>query len=159
MIATATTEDIDRLVELWVALMETGQADGGHLDPTANDAIARQRIAAAVADDRVLLARPEDSIVGFASVTLEHGVFEMDCPRGIVENLYVVPSARRQGVGTALLAAAEARLRELGADVVAVETLAANEAGRAFYRAQGYRPHRVTLERRVESDRKGDPPR
>jgi len=159
VITTATTDDIDRLVELWVALMETGQADGGHLDPAASKAAARRHLAAAIIDDRILLARPENLIVGFASVTRERGTFEMECTRGIVENLYVVPSARRQGIGAALLEAAEGRLHELGADVVAVETLAANEAGRAFYRAQGYRPHRVTLERRVESDRKDEVPR
>ncbi len=158
MIAPATIEDVDRLVELWVALMQAGQADGGHLDPSASTTAARQRLATAVADDRVFVARPAEGIVGFASVEPERGAFTTDVTRGRVENLYVVPGARRQGIGTALLEAAEGRLREAGVDTVVVETLAANEAGRAFYRARGYHPHRIELEREVESDRKADDP-
>lgn len=58
----------------------------------------------------------------------------------------VLPQARRQGTGAALLAAAEARLREQGARLLLIDTSGGEgQAGaRAFYLAQGY-----TLEARV----------
>lgn len=52
----------------------------------------------------------------------------------------VLPEARRQGTGAALLSAAEARLRDLGARMLLIDTSGSEgQAGaRAFYLAQGY---------------------
>ena len=58
----------------------------------------------------------------------------------------VLPEARRQGTGAALLRAAEARLHDLGARLLLIDTSGGEgQAGaRAFYLAEGY-----TLEARV----------
>jgi len=53
-----------------------------------------------------------------------------------IEDLYVEPSARRQGVGRALLGAVEERCKERGVSYVEVQT---NEAA-AFYISLGYEP-------------------
>ena len=107
--------------------------------------------------DTVLVAR-EDGVVGFATVEREGGAYAQSGTRGLVTNLYVRPACRGEGVGSELLAAAEDRLRELGVDTVALEVMAANEGARRFYRRAGYEPHRLTLEKPVESDThsKGD---
>ena len=148
MIETATTADLDRVVELWVALVEAGRADGVHLRAERNRTEARRQLAEAAAERRVLVAR-ERQIVGFASVAVRHGRFESDATRGRIENLYVVPGRRGEGIGSDLLSAATERLAEFGADIVVVQTPAENEAARRFYRNWGFEPHRIELERRL----------
>lgn len=54
--------------------------------------------------------------------------------------LAVHPSARRQGVARALLAAAEARFRALGGRRVDAMVLDDNDGAHALYRAAGYGP-------------------
>lgn len=149
-IEDATAADVDRVVECWQALVEHGRRFGLHLRSDANELAARETLAAAVADDRVLVARREGRVVGFCSLALQSGGFERDRTRGVVENLFVEPAARGDGVGTALLAAGEARLAERGADVVAVEAMAADESVREFYRERGFAPHRVAYEKRLD---------
>ncbi|AGN02758.1 putative sporulation regulator [Salinarchaeum sp. Harcht-Bsk1] len=152
-IAEATIDDLDAIVDRWVALIDHGDQYGLHIRGEANRTIARESLAAAIADDLAFVATIEDRVVGFCSLTLETGGFERDVVRGVVENLYVDPAARGVGLGSALLEAGERRLVERGADVIAVETMAVHESIRAFYEERGYRPHRLTLERRVETNR------
>jgi ribosomal protein S18 acetylase RimI-like enzyme len=100
---------------------------------------------------RIRVARAE-KILGFVMFTLESDRLERTLTRGLVENLYVVPDRRGEGIGTRLLSVAEAELRDEGATVVALEVLADNEAAREFYRSNGYDPHRLTVEKSIESD-------
>jgi ribosomal protein S18 acetylase RimI-like enzyme len=82
---------------------------------------------------------------------LESGAYEQDDTRGVIHNLYVRPGHRDEGVGAALLDAAEEALTDSGADVVTLEAMADNEAAKRFYRRHGYDTHRVTLEKRTET--------
>ena len=52
--------------------------------------------------------------------------------------MYVSPDRRDEGVGRALLAALEKRLREGGAERVQAMVLADNEVGNEFYRSAGF---------------------
>jgi len=70
--------------------------------------------------------------------------------RGLyLEDLYVVPRARRQGVGRALLRHAEKRLREAGSGTVSLTVFEANERARRLYAKAGYAPDGST---RVEPE-------
>jgi len=55
-----------------------------------------------------------------------------------VYGLKTIPKARRRGVASALLKAAECYANNLGAKAVELEVHDANERALAFYRAQGY---------------------
>jgi ribosomal protein S18 acetylase RimI-like enzyme len=94
----------------------------------------------------------EDGLLGFVMFGPETGRYAQDVSRGVVRNLYVRPDCRGEGVGAALLGAAEAALADRGVEVVALESMAGNGAARRFYRRRGYTPHRVELERTLESD-------
>jgi ribosomal protein S18 acetylase RimI-like enzyme len=83
--------------------------------------------------------------VGFVGFSLERGDYERDAVRGTVSNLYVTPERRGEGIGAALLDAAERELAEVGADHVALEALADNDRAQEFYADRGYGPHRVEL--------------
>lgn len=83
-------------------------------------------------DSPVVVADDGESVVGFA-----HGVVSPTEGAGTVLRLYVDPDRRREGVGSTLLEAIERRLAE-DCHRLRATVLAANETGRAFYRAAGY---------------------
>lgn len=145
------SDDVDAVTDLWVRLAAGQREHGSHLLPGENRTTIRESVARHAVGNTLLVARAED-LVGFAMVAVETGAFEQDCTRGIVENLYVVPERRDEGVGTALVEAAEARLADRGADVVSIEVMADNEPARELYRRLGYGPHRIELEKPVKSD-------
>ena len=158
-VEAASRADLETLVEQWVVLVASQRSFGTHLESESNREAARDVLGQYLAGERVLVARPDPEydgpaaglpILGFAMFYRETGLYEQDVHRGVVENLYVEPAARRLGIGTALLEAAERELADRGATVVALSVMAANEGGRAFYRAHGYETHRVTLQRALD---------
>ncbi len=69
--------------------------------------------------------------------------------RGYVYDLYVEPTARGQGIGRALLEAAEAASRARG-DTELGLTAAADNPAQALYRALGFETQRLTLTKFLE---------
>lgn len=59
-------------------------------------------------------------------------------PMGRIITIDVLPEARRSGLGSRLLIAAEQRLKDLGCDHVSLETAVDNFAALRFYKKQGY---------------------
>jgi len=78
-----------------------------------------------------LVAASAAGIVGFI-------VAETRRKSGHIITIDVVEEARRLGVGSALLRAAEEQLLEAGALVVVLETPVNNEAAIRFYKRKGY---------------------
>lgn len=62
-----------------------------------------------------------------------------DGHRGWIYSLAVRPDLRRRGIGSALLARAEAELTALGCMKINLQLLASNSETAAFYHAHGYR--------------------
>ena len=151
-ISTPTTALADRLTEMWVDLARDQRSYGSHLLGPENRPVIRETVVQRIVAGTLLVARREGSVVGFVMFTVEHGRYEQDVRPGLVENLYVAPDARREGIGSALLRAAEERLVADGATVVQLEAMADNESARQFYAAHGYTPHRLTLEKPTEND-------
>jgi len=162
----AEADDVDALVEQWVALAREQRRHDTHILPDANRERIRRDFLSRVVADELLVARESDGtpdsgadapgvecgIAGFVAFGRDRGRFEEDTERGIVTNLYVRPDRRDAGVGTELLAATEQRLAERGVAVVALEAMADNESARRFYRRRGYAPHRVELEKRLNRE-------
>jgi ribosomal protein S18 acetylase RimI-like enzyme len=145
--------EADAVADLWVELARDQRAYGSHLLAEANRAAVRETAAARIAGGGVLLARTAgDEAVGFVMFGPELGSYENDTERWVVQNLYVRPAHRDRGVGSDLLAAAEAEMVDRGAEAVAVEAMAANRDALRFYRRAGFDAHRVQLEKRPESD-------
>ena len=157
VIDAADTDDADLMADRWVDLAADQRAYGSHLRPADNRDRIHETMLQHVVTDTALVARedaPDDGapLVGFVTFGRESEAYNQDAARGIVHNLYVRPSDRRQGVGSALLAAAETRLEARGVNAVALESMADNGAARSFYCRRGYAPHRVELEKPLESD-------
>ena len=151
-ITSASTELTDRLTDMWVDLASDQRTHGSHLLGPENRTVVRETVVQRIVADNILVAHHEGSVVGFVMFTVEHGRYEQDVTPGLVENLYVAPDYRGEGVGTALLEAAEDDLRGRGVDAITLEAMADNDAGREFYRANGYRPHRLEVEKSVTDD-------
>jgi ribosomal protein S18 acetylase RimI-like enzyme len=141
-------EEIDDLADLWVDLAADQRRHGSHLAAGANRETARDFLAGRVVTEGVRVA-VADGVVGFVTFVIERGAYEQDATRGLVHDLYVAPDWRDTGVGSRLLTAAEGALVDDGAEVVAVEALAENEAARRLYERHGYEVHRVEMENSV----------
>jgi ribosomal protein S18 acetylase RimI-like enzyme len=153
-IGAPETDEVDDVVDLWLDLARGQRGYGSHIYADANRQAVREAVARSVVADGIRVAH-DPEVVGFVMYDLEVGRFEQAVTRGVVHNIYVAPDSRGEGIGTALLAAAEAALADAGADVVALEAMADNEDAVRFYERHGYRPHRVELEKatgETESD-------
>lgn len=152
--------EAETLAELWVALAKSQRDYDSHLVAAPNRTRVRELLARYAATDRLLVARsvatsgdeavPETDIAGFVMFRKRTDEYETDAERGLIENLYVVPASRGDGVGSALLSAAERRLCERGVEAVSLEAMAGNHAARRFYRRHGYETHRVEFEKSVD---------
>jgi len=152
-IEASTMAAVDELAELWVALARDQRAHGSHLEPEANRESVREGLARGIVTGGVLVARAENgTIAGFVQFSPESEPYAQDVTRGVIENLYVRPGYRGDGIGSDLLETAEEQLFHADVDRIRLEVLAANEDARRFYARHGYTPHRVTLERALEND-------
>ena len=179
-IEVGTTADADAVADLWVELAESQREFDSHLLPGENRQQVRESVAQHAVAGELLVARADEAdpqsasaeadgahdatdaagpkeptdpeLVGFVTFGIESSNYDQDVVRGVVRNIYVVPARRGEGIGSALLDAAEAGLAEAGANVVSLEVMAENADARRFYRRHGYAPHRVELEKSVESD-------
>ena len=156
-IAPATADDIDPIADLWVALAKSQRTFGSQLRAAENRETVRDWVARGVVTGELLVAKAEElgtegPIVGFVGFSLDHGSLDWDQTRGTVDNLYVVPARRGEGIGSALLVAAEAALREAGAASVALEAMAANEQAQTFYQDHDYDQHRVVFHKSLDDD-------
>jgi GNAT superfamily N-acetyltransferase len=78
-------------------------------------------------------ARLEGYLALVYVLSLEHGGLMAE-----IDEFFVLPEARAQGVGGELLAAAEATLRQRGCVRLQLQLAAGNAAARRFYERRGY---------------------
>ncbi len=151
-VGPANLSDLDALADLWAELVAGQREHGAHLLADGNRETARDFLGQAVAANNVFVAEVGAETVGFVQFRVESGIYDQSTDRGFVDNVYVRPAHRNRGIGTRLLGAAEDALDARGVERVALSVLAGNGAARRFYERHGYEPHRVELERSLESD-------
>lgn len=174
-VTPATAADVDAVTDQWVSLARGQRRHGSTLLAADNRAAVREWVARSVVTGELLVARDgsdgaergagdgtddpsdtgesdadsDDSLLGFVGFSLERDGYERECTRGTVTNLFVRSDRRGEGIGSALLGAAERALAEAGADAVALEALADNDRARAFYDSRGYDAHRIEFRKEV----------
>lgn len=96
----------------------------------------------------VLIAQTaDDTPVGFISLRiLEDAV---GVKRAHVADVAVTESARRRGVGTALMMAGESWARERGLPVLSLDVWSTNDAALSFYRRLGYGAESLSMIKRL----------
>ena len=125
---TADASDIARLLDAF---------NREYNDPTPGPEVLGQRLVQLLARDVVIAVLSEDPPVGVALLTLRPNLW-YDAPVGLLDELYVVPSMRRRGYGSALLEATEAAARERGVELMEINVDAENTDARRFYERHGY---------------------
>lgn len=150
-IEAATSADIDHIADRWVELARDQRAHGSHLLAAENRSVVRDSVARHVIENDLFVARDE-GIVGFVMFELQTGIYQHSTTHGVIQNIYVEPEFRNEGIGSALLDAAEEALRDRGAKILSLEVLARNQNARRLYENRGYEPHRIEMEKSDESD-------
>jgi ribosomal protein S18 acetylase RimI-like enzyme len=88
----------------------------------------------------VLVAKGPEGLVGYALVHLRSGssTWSLGEWAGELETLSVLPAARSQGIGTALLAAVREELRTAGVIELSLHVLPGNLEAIGFYERHGF---------------------
>jgi ribosomal protein S18 acetylase RimI-like enzyme len=105
--------------------------------PSPADAIAERISSLSRSGEPVLVAKLGDEIVGVITWHVTN-VLHRPHPVGRITTLVVAASARKKGVGRALVEAAEARLKQRGCGLVEVTSNMKLRAAHAFYRHLGF---------------------
>ncbi|MGB3633782.1 MAG: GNAT family N-acetyltransferase [Rubrobacteraceae bacterium] len=113
-------------------LLENSLRDG---EPASDKFVIELRSAVEAGDLEVLTARLNDEVVGVLVLARRLSI-SVGGQYVSIEELYVLPKARGQGMGRALLGAVEDRCGALGTSYVEVQ--AVEDAAEAFYRALGF---------------------
>ena|SRR5687767_6890896 len=136
IIERAEQADIPALVELM-----------GEFHAESSYALDREWAAASFAQllrdearGAVWIARRGTEAAGHVVLTLKHSM-EFGGLAGVIDDLFVRPEFRRQGVGSALLSALFDACRKFRVAAVHVEVGPGNVAALALYRALGLRGH------------------
>ena len=132
-IQAATAADLDELSELFCAYLTFYQV----AKPRAQ---VRDFLAARLdnADSTILLARDaHGAALGFVQLYAFFSSLALQ-PAWLLSDLYVHKSARRQGVGEALMNAARDHAQASGACGLQLETAKSNLPGQALYERLGY---------------------
>ncbi len=161
-IAPLALDRMEELQPVWRSLYEHHLALTPHLGDRAQPFElawrARQRIEAewraSGQELFVLAAHAEDSYVGYALVRIRRGsdfAASWSASERLAELviLAVLPDWRGRGVGSALLDAVEARLRELEVEDMVISVVTTNDDAMRLYRRRGAEPFVTELIQRV----------
>ncbi|MCP9450711.1 MAG: GNAT family N-acetyltransferase [Nitrospira sp.] len=133
LVRRATMQDLDRLVPLFNAYRQFyGQAP----DLVAARRFLHDRLARN--ESLVLIAEDHDGVaIGFVQL---YPLFSsiLAAPMSLLSDLFVVPHARRRGVGATLLKAAAEEARSAGAVRLELATAITNAAAQRLYERLGW---------------------
>lgn len=129
------------------------------MDPARAEFYAYKDLDAALAEDvtsllgsddaAVLLAERDGVVVGYVSGRVVEDTRRVLPRRGIVEDWLVVPEARGQGVGKALLDTLARVFREAGCSAIESATWPFNEGARRAHESLGFVEYEVRYRKRL----------
>lgn len=106
--------------------------------PTPGVEVLTGRLRRLLAGEAVLALVSGAPAIAVALLTLRPNVWYDGCV-ALLDELYVAPEHRGQGIGSILLAAAEAEVVRRGARVLEINVDGADTGARRFYERHGYR--------------------
>lgn len=158
-IRPATAADADDIAQIYLSLARHHAALDAleYRVPTLADAYGRfaAELAAADEDDLHLVAEVEGRVVGQLDALRARPASpgSMRVPRRTASvGIAVLDDWRGRGIGTALLAEAEAWAQAVGLDALELDVATPNDGARALYERLGYEEVSRTMVRRLEHD-------
>lgn len=126
---------------------------GAAREPAALDlapyAAAFARIAAS-AEQQLIVGERDGQILATCQLAVLPGLSNRGRVRGQVEAVRVAADQRSQGIGAALMAEAEARLRAAGCGVIQLTTHRSRARAHAFYERLGFTASHIGYKRDLE---------
>jgi GNAT superfamily N-acetyltransferase len=141
-VRTASSDDLDELVQLIGAMTDLGPVRGRRIARTGPEGF-RVRCGRLLADPghRVVVAVDDTgTLVGVAVFAAETAGGLLDPPSVYVSHLLVAAEHRKRGAGRALVAAAVAYAEELGVDSVVVGVAPTTRDANRFFARLGFAP-------------------
>lgn len=133
-VTLATPADLDDLVPLFSGYLDFYEVPAPHATIRA---FLQSRIERG--ESTLFIARSIDGLaVGFVQLYPYFASLALQ-PAWLLSDLYVMPAARRDGYGEALMNAARAHAEGTGACGLMLETAKTNHAGQSLYERLGYR--------------------
>ena len=132
-VAAVVVGDLDALVQLFAVYLQFSQVlrSAPESHPFLLERLQR-------GDAQLFIARDEHGMAqGFTQLYPLQSSLAL-APAWLLSDLFVLPSARRQGVGEALMNAARGHAEAHGACGLQLETAKTNLAGQALYERLGY---------------------
>jgi len=145
----ARRDDQEQVGALWMAFLKA-QTELDDRFAVADDALDRWNNDYPVwltnETQRIFVVEPGDTIQGFATAHRwgPPPIYE-ESSEIYIDELYVVPDARRRGLGTQLVRAVRHWAESLSANRLRLQMMATNEAARAFWAQQEARPFTTTM--------------
>ena len=145
LLRRAQPTDLDQLCQLW----ESASGYYASLDPcfalrAGEEGELRSMLRRLLGDPRraVWVVPEYDPLQGYLLAQVLYGPpLAHESVRGEICDLFVVPEARRKGLGRALVGEALAWLRQQGTSRVELRVARGNKAGQAFWRQLGFSDH------------------
>ncbi|MCY1428487.1 ribosomal-protein-alanine acetyltransferase [compost metagenome] len=133
-VVAATAADLQDLEQLFAGYLDFYEV---RADAAAISDFLRERLARD--DSKIFIARSDDGVaLGFVQLYPLFASLELR-PSWLVSDLYVIPAARRDGLGEALMNAARAHAEATGACGLMLETGKTNRMAQSLYERLGYR--------------------
>ena len=102
----------------------------------------------------ILVAVRDDTVLGYTYAGVEgFDYMSLRGPAGIVYDIVVDPEVRGQGIGTLLLDATIAALKERGAPRVVLSTAEQNEPAQRLFARAGFRRTMIEMTREMDNGR------
>jgi GNAT superfamily N-acetyltransferase len=138
MIRDATVADIPKLLQLMQQLAEfEGYAD--RFTITERDLFERGFSPDRPSEFSAIVSEDQKALVGYAVIYIVPFTFDLR-PTVVLKELFVEPSIRSRGIGSALFSFIVQRARASGARLIRWQVLTGNESAMRFYqRSEGHR--------------------
>lgn len=140
MITKATPQDLSGLL----GLMQPFYAEEGLTYDAARAQRSLQLLLGDAQHGFILLARHDDSLAAYAAVTACFSL-EFGGPFALLDEIYVTPAHRGQGLGPALIQAVFDECRAQGLAAIRLEVGHENKRAFDVYRKLGFAPHQRHL--------------
>jgi GNAT superfamily N-acetyltransferase len=127
----ANTEDAPEIARLLVDFNNEFDT------PTPEPQVLAERLRRLMGESTTAAFLVGDPPVGLALLTARTNVWH-DGPVALLDELYVAPAQRNEGLGAALLAAAEAWTSSIGGALLEIDVDGADSDARRFYERHGY---------------------
>lgn len=153
LIRKATKEDVKDLVDFFSRMYRLNS----EFDPLlATPENLEERVSKIVEkslqsqDEMIVVAEDNKRIVGAARVIIQDRIFYVPEKEAIIQEIYVYPSYRRQGIGKEIIDFIEAELRTKGIQLLSAYFPARNLIAVSFYKKMGFREVHSKYVKRIE---------